>query len=86
MVPAPTGDAFLAEGFRSARFGPGQALDVSKYYLLLPNSIGLGVFSKPSDGLHSRARIYRTRQRCGTERRVCTDPGKQPNNRPRDPW
>jgi homoserine O-acetyltransferase len=45
-----TGDAFLAEGFRSAMFGPGQALDVSKYYLILPDSIGLGGSSKPSTG------------------------------------
>jgi homoserine O-acetyltransferase/O-succinyltransferase len=53
-----TGDAFLAEGFRSAMFGPGQALDVSKYYLILPDSIGLGGSTKPSDGLHSQFPHY----------------------------
>jgi homoserine O-acetyltransferase/O-succinyltransferase len=53
-----TGDAFLAEGFRSAMFGAGQPLDVSKYYLILPDSIGLGGSSKPSDGLHARFPHY----------------------------
>jgi homoserine O-acetyltransferase/O-succinyltransferase len=53
-----TGDAFLAQGFRSAMFGPGQPLDVSKYYLILPDSIGLGGSSKPSDGLHARFPHY----------------------------
>jgi len=53
-----TGDAFLAEGFHSAMFGPGQPLDASKYYLILPDSIGLGGSSKPSDGLRARFPHY----------------------------
>jgi homoserine O-acetyltransferase/O-succinyltransferase len=53
-----TGSAFLANGFRSAMFGPGQPLDASKYYLILPDSIGLGGSSKPSDGLHDRFPHY----------------------------
>jgi homoserine O-acetyltransferase/O-succinyltransferase len=53
-----TGDSFLAQGFRSAMFGPGQPLDASKYYLILPDSIGLGGSSKPSDGLHARFPHY----------------------------
>jgi homoserine O-acetyltransferase/O-succinyltransferase len=53
-----TGDAFLAEGFRAAMFGAGQPLDASKYYLILPDSIGLGGSSKPSDGLHARFPHY----------------------------
>jgi homoserine O-acetyltransferase/O-succinyltransferase len=53
-----TGAAFLADGFRSAMFEPGQPLDASKYYLILPDSIGLGGSSKPSDGLHARFPHY----------------------------
>jgi homoserine O-acetyltransferase/O-succinyltransferase len=49
-----TGAAFLADGFRSAMFGFGQPLDLSRYYLILPDSIGLGGSSKPSDGLRAR--------------------------------
>lgn len=33
-------------------FGAGQPLDVSKYYLILPDSIGLGASSKPSDEIN----------------------------------
>ena len=53
-----TAAAFLADGFRSAMFGPGQPLDASKYYLILPDSIGLGGSSKPSDGLHAHFPHY----------------------------
>ena len=53
-----TGAAFLADGFRSAMFGPGQPLDASKYYLILPDSIGLGASSKPSDELRARFPHY----------------------------
>jgi homoserine O-acetyltransferase/O-succinyltransferase len=53
-----TGAAFLADGFRAAMFGPGQPLDASKYYLILPDSIGLGGSSKPSDGLRARFPRY----------------------------
>jgi homoserine O-acetyltransferase len=37
-----TGKEFLATGFRDAMFEPGQPLDAAKYYLILPDAIGLG--------------------------------------------
>lgn len=37
--------------FADELFGPGQPLDISKYYLILPDDIGHGASSKPSDGL-----------------------------------
>ncbi len=43
--------ALLAEGFAGQLFGPGQALDSSKYFIIIPESIGSGKSSKPSDGL-----------------------------------
>jgi len=43
--------ALLAEGFGGELFGPGQALDISKYFIIMPESIGSGKSSKPSDGL-----------------------------------
>jgi homoserine acetyltransferase len=39
-------------------FGPDQPLDANKYYLILPDSTGLGGSSKPSDGLHDRFPHY----------------------------
>jgi hypothetical protein len=53
-----TGKEFLAKGFRDAMFEPGQPLDAAKYYLILPDAIGLGGSSKPSDGLHDRFPRY----------------------------
>ncbi|PKE31911.1 hypothetical protein CWS43_07670 [Rahnella sp. AA] len=43
--------ALLAQGFGGELFGPGQALDISKYFIIIPEGIGSGKSSKPSDGL-----------------------------------
>lgn len=43
--------SMLTPGFAGKLFGPGQALDAKKYYLIIPDSIGHGQSSKPSDGL-----------------------------------
>ena len=40
--------------FAGELFGPGQLLDAGRYYLILPDDIGHGNSSKPSDGLHAR--------------------------------
>ncbi|QMV20074.1 alpha/beta fold hydrolase [Granulicella sp. 5B5] len=44
--------------FADVLFGPGQPLDVTKYYLIFPDDIGHGDSSKPSDGLHMRFPHY----------------------------
>ena len=44
--------------FSNELFGPGQALDITKYFLILPDDIGHGNSSKPSDGLHARFPQY----------------------------
>ncbi|NCF06805.1 alpha/beta fold hydrolase [Kosakonia sp. MH5] len=43
--------ALLAPGFAGELFAPGAALDSSKYFIIIPESIGSGKSSKPSDGL-----------------------------------
>jgi homoserine O-acetyltransferase len=43
--------SLLAPQFSEVLFGPGQPLDITKYYLILPDDIGHGQSSKPSDGL-----------------------------------
>jgi homoserine O-acetyltransferase len=45
-----SGHSFLRPQFTEL-FGPGQPLDVSRYYIILPDNIGHGKSSKPSDGL-----------------------------------
>jgi len=48
------GDAhsLLNPVFSDVLFGPGQPFDITKYFLILPDDIGHGDSSKPSDGLH----------------------------------
>jgi homoserine O-acetyltransferase len=41
----------LTPSFAGELFGPGQPLDASKYYIIIPDSIGHGKSSKPSDGM-----------------------------------
>jgi homoserine O-acetyltransferase len=43
--------AMLTPAFAGELFGPGQPLDASKYFIILPDVVGHGKSSKPSDGL-----------------------------------
>ncbi|HXS72706.1 MAG TPA: alpha/beta fold hydrolase [Rhodanobacteraceae bacterium] len=52
------GDNFLTDDFAGVLFGPGQLLDASKYYIILPDGIGHGGSSKPSDGLRAHFPHY----------------------------
>lgn len=53
-----TGRAFLSNTYAGELFGPGQLLDTSTYYVILPDGIGHGGSSKPSDGRHARFPRY----------------------------
>lgn len=52
------GGNFLRPEFAGELFGPGQALDATKFFIILPDGIGHGQSSKPSDGLHARFPKY----------------------------
>ncbi len=52
------GGNFLVPQFAGVLFGAGQLLDTTKYYVILPDGIGHGQSSKPSDGLHARFPKY----------------------------
>ena len=54
------GRVWLIPSFAGVLFGPGQVLDASKYYLILPDQLGagLGKSSKPSDGLRAKFPHY----------------------------
>src|SRR2546429_1384386 len=53
-----TGQQFLQPIFSGELFGPGQLLDAARYYIILPDGIGHGKSSKPSDGLHAHFPQY----------------------------
>jgi homoserine O-acetyltransferase len=53
-----TGAQFLAPYFAGVLFGTGQLLDAAKYFIVLPDDIGHGASSKPSDGMHAHFPHY----------------------------
>src|SRR5689334_22162615 len=52
------GTGFMSRTFGGELFGPGQLLDTAKYFVVLPDGIGHGKSSKPSDGMHARFPKY----------------------------
>ena len=53
-----SGRQFLVPQFAGVLFGPGQLLDTSRYFIILPDNIGHGKSGKPSDGLRAHFPQY----------------------------
>ena len=53
-----SGTGMLTPAFAGELFGPGQPLDAARYFIILPDSIGAGRSSKPSDGLRAKFPRY----------------------------
>ncbi|HEY3615777.1 MAG TPA: alpha/beta fold hydrolase [Candidatus Sulfotelmatobacter sp.] len=53
-----SGRQFLAPQFADVLFGPGQPLDTNRYFIILPDNVGHGKSSKPSDGMHAHFPQY----------------------------
>jgi homoserine O-acetyltransferase/O-succinyltransferase len=53
-----TGQQFINDRFAGNLFGPGQLLDATKYFIIMPDCIGHGKSSKPSDGMHMKFPKY----------------------------
>jgi homoserine O-acetyltransferase/O-succinyltransferase len=53
-----TGQGFLRPVFAGVLFGPGQLLDSARHFIILPDDIGHGKSSKPSDGLRMKFPKY----------------------------
>src|SRR5215831_2247128 len=53
-----SGAGMLTPAFAGELFGPGQPLDATKYFIILPDAIGHGQSAKPSDGLRTRFPSY----------------------------
>jgi len=52
------GKSFMRPFFADILFQPGGVLDPAKYYIIMPDAIGHGKSSKPSDGLHAKFPSY----------------------------
>lgn len=53
-----TGSQFLSRNFAGQLFGPGQPLDATQFFIVLPDNVGHGGSSKPSDGLRTKFPRY----------------------------
>lgn len=53
-----SGQQFMVAQFAGELYGPGQLLDINKYFIILPDGIGHGKSSKPSDGMHAHFPAY----------------------------
>ena len=53
-----SGAQFFRPQFADELYGPGQVFDITKWYVILPDSIGHGQSSKPSDGLRMKFPRY----------------------------
>ena len=67
------GDQFLQPQFADVLFRPGGLLDPAKYFIILPDDVGHGKSSKPSDGLHARFPKYDYDDMVELERRTLVD-------------
>jgi homoserine O-acetyltransferase len=68
-----SGSAMLTPAFAGELFGPGQPLDASRYYIILPDSIGTGKSSKPSDGLRTAFPKYNYDDMVDAQYRLVTE-------------
>ena len=68
-----SGAQFIRPEFAGELFGPGQPLDAAKYFIVLPDDIGHGKSSKPSDGMRAKFPRYGYRDMVEAEYRLLTD-------------
>src|SRR5688572_9308329 len=68
-----TGGQFTGRNFAGELFGPGQPLDASRYFIILPDDIGHGRSSKPSDGLRAKFPRYGYVDMVEAEHRLVTE-------------
>ncbi|AIY43896.1 Homoserine O-acetyltransferase [Collimonas arenae] len=68
-----SGAQFIRPEFSGELFGAGQLLDASRYFLILPDGIGHGNSSKPSDGLRSKFPHYGYRDMVEAQYKLLTE-------------
>jgi len=70
---AGSSNTMLTSNFAGQLFAPGQALDASKYFIVIPDSIGVGRSSKPSDGLRRKFPRYNYQDMVQAQYRLITE-------------
>jgi homoserine O-acetyltransferase/O-succinyltransferase len=65
--------SMLTPAFAGELFGPGQPLDASKYYIIIPDDVGHGQSSKPSDGMKTAFPKYDYDDMVDAQHRLLTE-------------
>lgn len=68
-----SGRGFAGQGYGGGLFGPGQILDATRYFIILPDNVGHGDSSKPSDGLRMKFPAYRYADMVRLQHRLVTE-------------
>lgn len=68
-----SGAQFIRPEFAGELFGKEQPLDATKFFIVLPDGIGHGKSSKPSDGMHAKFPRYGYRDMVEAQYRLLTD-------------
>src|SRR5213082_3248741 len=68
-----SGAQFIRPEFAGELFGKDQPLDASKFFIVLPDGIGHGKSSKPSDGLHAKFPHYGYNDMVAVQYRLLTE-------------
>jgi homoserine O-acetyltransferase len=67
------GGTFIRPEFAGELFGKGQLLDAAEFYLIIPDNLGHGKSSKPSDGLRAKFPRYGYRDMIAAQHRLLTE-------------
>ena len=67
------GSAMLTPAFAGELFGEGQPLDAKKYFIIIPDSLGHGNSTKPSDGLRAKFPHYNYDDMVEAQHRLLTE-------------
>ncbi len=75
LMHGSSGDAgqLLAPSYSGALFGPGQPLDADRYFLILPDALGNGGSTKPSDGMRASFPKYGYHDMVTAQHRLITE-------------
>ena len=65
--------SMLTPGFAGELFGAGQPLDASRYFIVIPDAIGTGKSTKPSDGLRAKFPHYNYDDMVEAQHRLVTE-------------
>ncbi|WP_198374554.1 alpha/beta fold hydrolase [Neoroseomonas rubea] len=68
-----TAGGMLGANFGGQLFGPGQPLDAARFFIVIPDSIGTGNSSKPSDGLRAAFPRYNYDDMVAAQHRLVTE-------------